>query len=133
MGPKKFFREFYLYFTLDIVERYQCMQFQEKLMSQNWENSKKPSFWPHFGPFGQNLGRQIFFSKIWLRQSLDVMVSYHHVQYQKKLMIQSWENLVTDRLTDESNFIGASIKFRSAEQLHSNISPILHTFIKQFM
>ena len=41
-----------------------------------------------------------FFSKIWLRQSLDIMVSYHHVQYQEKLMIQSWENLVTDRQTD---------------------------------
>ena len=40
-----------------------------------------------------------FFSKIWLRQSLDIMVSYH-VQYQEKLMIQSWENLVTDRQTD---------------------------------
>ena len=25
-----------------------------------------------------------FSSKIWLRQSLDIMVSYHHVQYQKK-------------------------------------------------
>ena len=32
---------------------------------------------------------KFFFSKIWLRQSLDIMVSYHHVQYQKKLMIQS--------------------------------------------
>ena len=32
-----------------------------------------------------NLGCQNFFSKIWLRrQSLDMMVSYHHVQYQKK-------------------------------------------------
>ena len=30
-----------------------------------------------------------FFSKIWLRQSLDTMVSYHDLQYQKKLMIQS--------------------------------------------
>ena len=40
-------------------------------------------------------------------QSLDIMVSYHHVQYQKKLMIQSWENLVTDgRTTDENDFIG---------------------------
>ena len=30
------------------------------------------------------------------------MVSYHHVQYQKKeqKIIQSWENLVTDRQTD---------------------------------
>ena len=38
------------------------------------------------------------------------MGSYHHVQYQKNLMIQSWENLVTDtpmsRQTDESDFIG---------------------------
>ena len=42
---------------------------------------------------------RIFFKKkIWLRQSLDIMVSYHHVKYQKKLMIQSWENL--DRWTD---------------------------------
>ena len=53
-----------------------------------------------------------FFSKIWLCQSLNVMVSYHHVQYQKKLMIQSCENLVTDRQTDrqgqvdKSDFIG---------------------------
>ena len=42
----------------------------------------------------------LFFSKIWLRQSLDLMLSYHHVQYQEKLMIQSWENLVTDGRTD---------------------------------
>ena len=40
------------------------------------------------------------------------MVSYHHVQYQKKLTIQSWENLVmdgqtdTDRRMDDSDFIG---------------------------
>ena len=27
--------------------------------------------------------------KKWLRQSLKIMVSYHHVQYQKKLIIQS--------------------------------------------
>ena len=31
-----------------------------------------------------------------------IMVSYHHVQYQKKLMIQSWENFVTDRQMDWS-------------------------------
>ena len=52
----------------------------------------------------------IFFSKIWLRQSLDNMVIYRHVQYQEKLIIQSWENLVTDgrtdRQIDETDFIG---------------------------
>ena len=37
------------------------------------------------------------FLKSWLHQSLDIMVNDHHVQYQKKLMIQSLENLVTDR------------------------------------
>ena len=50
-----------------------------------------------------------FFSKIWFRQSLDIMVNYHHVQYQKKLMIQPWENLVmdgrTDRQMDKNEFI----------------------------
>ena len=32
------------------------------------------------------------FWKTWLCQPLDTMASYHHVQYQKTLMIQSWEN-----------------------------------------
>ena len=41
-----------------------------------------------------------FLSKIWLRQSLDIMVSYHDLQYQKKLMIQSWGNLVMDGRID---------------------------------
>ena len=43
---------------------------------------------------------------------MDIMVSYHHLQYQKKLLIQSWQNLVmdgrTDGQTDESDFIGRS-------------------------
>ena len=42
------------------------------------------------------------------------MVKYYHTQYQKKLMIQSWENLVmdkqidrqADRQMDKSDFIG---------------------------
>ena len=34
---------------LDIVASYLCMQFQGKLMNQNWENSKKPSFGPDLG------------------------------------------------------------------------------------
>ena len=86
------------------------MKIQEKLMNQTWENGKKPIFGPDLSPFGTNSGCQFFFSKIWLRQSLDIMVSYHHVLYQKKLMVKSWENLVTDGETkeqmDESDFIG---------------------------
>ena len=53
------------------------------------KNGEKPHFGFDLPTFGPNSGRQIFFffffsSKIWLRQSLDIMVSYHHVQYKKK-------------------------------------------------
>ena len=89
---------------LDIVASYHYMQFQGNLLNETWENGKKPSFGHDFGPFGQNSGRQFFYLFIFFknlaRQSLDIMVNYHHVQYQKKLMIQSWENLVTDGQTD---------------------------------
>ena len=58
------------------------------------------------------------------------MVNYHYVQYQKKLMTQSWENLVTDGTdgktdgqTDESDFIGRcltkKIKTKSKIKLNS--------------
>ena len=62
--------------------------------------SRKPHFGPDLGTLDPNSGRQLSFSKVWLRQSLDIMVSYHDVQYQKKLMIQSCENLVTERRRD---------------------------------
>ena len=45
-------------------------------MNQTWDNGKKSTFGSDFGPFGPNLGR--------LRQSLDIMVSYHYGQYKKK-------------------------------------------------
>ena len=77
---------------------YHCLQFQGKLVNQTWENDKKPNFRSNFGLY---FDHQILFSKISLRQSLDIMVSYHHVQYQKKLIIQSWENLMTDGQTDK--------------------------------
>ena len=65
-------------------------------MNHTWENSKKPSFRPDFGPFDLNLG-QFFSPKIWLRQSLDIMVCYI-IMYniRKKLMILSWENFEKD-------------------------------------
>ena len=97
LNPKNFFHRFYLYLMLDIVASYHYMQFQGKLKNETWQNSKKHNFGPNFGPY---LGHQILFQKIWLHQSLDIMVSYHQVQYQKMLMIQSWENLVRDGQTD---------------------------------
>ena len=106
---------------LHIIIIYDCVKFQGKLVNQTWENGQKTSFGSDFGPSGPNSGRQffcflLFFSKICLGQSLYIMVSYHHVQYQKKeqKIIQPWENLVTDgqtdrqtdRQTDDIYFIG---------------------------
>ena len=76
---------------------------------------------PHFGPElrqdpnpGHNFFFSFFFFLIWLSQSIDFMGNYHYVEYQKKLMIQPWENLVKDGRVDrradrqmaESDFIG---------------------------
>ena len=57
-------------------------------MIQTQQNGEKLYFGLYLGPLSRNSGYQ-FFSKIGLRQSLDIMVNYHHVKYQKKLMIQS--------------------------------------------
>ena len=90
------------------IGKYHCMHFQgEHMIQTQWW---KILFWANFRPVGPKFGPPFFLSKIWLHQSLDIMVSYHHVQYQKKQMIQSWEHLVSDRQTDrqreESDFIG---------------------------
>ena len=74
LGPKNFFRRFYLYYMLKTL--YHCIKFQVKLMIQTQE---KPHFGHNLGPFSPNLGRQTFYLKICLPQSLDIMVSYHHV------------------------------------------------------
>ena len=58
-------------------------------MIQTQENGEKPHFGPDLVPLSPNSGHHFFFSKIWLWQLLDIMVSYHQVKYQKKLMIQS--------------------------------------------
>ena len=63
-------------------------------MNQTSENGKKPSFEPDFD---QNPGCQFFFSKIWPHQSLDIMVSYQHVQYQKNILVK---DIQTDRHMD---------------------------------
>ena len=57
------------------------MQFQEKLI-QTQENDKKLHFGTDLVTLGQNSGQQLFlFSKVWLCYSLEIMVSYHHVQH----------------------------------------------------
>ena len=38
------FYTFYIYYMLDIIASYHCLQFQGKVMNHTWENAKKPSF-----------------------------------------------------------------------------------------
>ena len=116
-GPKLSPENFFVGFTSKRCKILSQAIIVCNLKENLWSKLKrmtKTSFWAWFRPVGPKFGPPIFFSKIWRRQLLDIMVSYHHVQYQKKLMIQSWSNLVTDgrtdgqtdRLTDESDFIG---------------------------
>ena len=97
------------------------MLFQGKLMIKIQKNGKKPHFGPDLGPLGPNSGRQTFFSKIWLRQSLDVVVNYHHLQSQKKTndpILRKFSDGRTDgdrqteKQTEESDYIrGCSTNF----------------------
>ena len=49
---------------------------------------KKPNFGPNFGLFGPNLGPN-FFGKSYLYQQLDIVPSYHAMQFKGKLMNQT--------------------------------------------
>ena len=102
-GPKFDPQNFFLWFLpiLDIIYCYKLSLYvmSRKTNEQNLRKAKMQKkqflarFWSKMGP------PDFFFSKIWLLQSLDIMVSYHHVQYQKKL-IQSWQSLVPEGRTD---------------------------------
>ena len=72
--------------------------------SRKW---RKTSIWAWFRQVGPKFGpRNIFFKNLASSVTTYYKVIYHHVQYQKKIMIQSWENLVTDGRKNESDFIG---------------------------
>ena len=79
------------------------MQFQGKLTMQTGKNGENSNFGPDFGSFDTNLGHQTICPKICLRQSLDIIVSYHYVQYQKKtndLILRKLSEERTDRQID---------------------------------
>ena len=90
LGPKFFFRRFYLYQMLDIVASYHCMQFEGKLKNQTWENGeKKPSFGSNFGPSRPNSLLQ--FSFIFFFKNLASSVFRYHNPVIQCLIIQFWD------------------------------------------
>ena len=68
------------------------MQFQRKLMNQPLENGRKLSFGPDFGLFWPKFGSQNFFCGFYLYYMLYIVVSYHCIQFQGKLMNKTGEN-----------------------------------------
>ena len=72
-------------------------------MIQTQQNGEKPLCRPDLHLLGPNSSHKFFFSKVWFYQSLDIMVSYHHVQYQKKNNSPIFRKLIdgrTDGRTD---------------------------------
>ena len=61
LGPQIFFHGFYLYYMLDIVASYHCMQFQGKLIKQTREKSKKP--------------KKLWFSEVFMRYKMETLLS----------------------------------------------------------
>ena len=98
---KDVFFLFYLYWILDIVASYHCMQFQGKLTNQTWENGKKPSFWPDFGPFDPNLGCQIFFFFFFFFfRNLAWSVTRYHVQLSPCTISEKTNTPILRKLSD---------------------------------
>ena len=54
-------------------------------MNQTWENRKKPSLHPDFGP-------NTFFRRFYLHWKLGIVASFHCMHFQGKQTNQTWEN-----------------------------------------
>ena len=74
-------------------------------MQQTWEYGKNIISGPVLAHLAQDT--QICFSKFWLRQLLDIMVSYHHTSEKTNdLILRKYSGGRTDRQTEERDFIG---------------------------
>ena len=74
-GPKNFFS-----WVLPLLDVRHCCKLpfypiSKKPNDPDSKNGEKPHFEPVLGPLAPKLGLKIWFSKIWLRQFLDIMVS----------------------------------------------------------
>ena len=58
-------------------------------MNQTSKDGKKLSFRPDCGPFGSNLGPKKMFYGFYLNYMLDIVASYHCMQFQERLMTQT--------------------------------------------
>ena len=105
LGPLKFFS-----WVLSLLNVRNCCKLSShaicrKTFNPNSRKWRKTSFWAWFRAVGSKFGLLIFFFQKcvfvspWISWSTIIMYN------RKKLMIRSWENLVMDWQTDESDFI----------------------------
>ena len=107
---------------LDIVANYHCTQFQGKLMNQTQKMAKSLVLGPILAHLAQIQAAKYFFN-ILASSVTNVMVSCHLVKYQKKLAIQSWENLVTDGRTGRRTrmILWDAVRLTSSVQKHNTV------------
>ena len=91
-GPTIFFGGFYLYQYLNIVPSYHLMQFKGKLMNQTSEKAEYLVLGPILVRFYPKFGPPNFFCGFYFYQMLDIVASFHCIQFQGKLMNQTSEN-----------------------------------------
>ena len=99
-APKNFFGKIGFHHIWESMITHQCAKNQKKLMIKSRENPEKPYFWAILGPFYPKFAKNFFFLKIGLRHIWGFMVTHLCAKNQKKLMNQSWENLITDERTN---------------------------------
>ena len=93
LGSKIFFVDFTSILDVRHCCKLSLYATSRKTNEQNLRKWQKPNFGPVFDLFSSNWGCQFLKKKIWLRQSLDIMASYHHVQYQERtnnLILRNW-------------------------------------------
>ena len=77
---------------LYIVASYHFTQFQGKLTNQTWENSKNLVLGQLLVHFAKIRDQKKFIRRFYICQMLDIIACYQCMQFQGKLMKQTWEN-----------------------------------------
>ena len=90
--PKSFLCGFNIYYMLYFVASYHCMPFQGKIMNQTWKVANILVLELILVPLAHILAPKILFHEFSLYEMLYIVVNYHCMQFQGKLMNQTWEN-----------------------------------------
>ena len=69
--------------------RLSSQSIQRNTNSPNMRKLEKPNFQSDFSPFGPNLGSKNFLTQIYLYVQLEIVPSYHHMQFKGKLINQT--------------------------------------------